>query len=399
MRWTAKKTLYLGYALAGALTIVSASIALISQGQGRDTQANILKSNRTVNDLALLLISSVDITMNQRAFIITGDKGTIANLSEQRQEDTLTRARVAAAIDGAPELTLHFQKYMKYFNQRRAFVDKLNMVRETQGFEAAKELEATKEDDHLLACMGAELSAIMLRTQSELSAQETANYKLQQKAAKAELLTMLLTLVLLSAMGTDLATVAVENRQLYAKLVHYSGFDRLTDIPNRLQMEQRLEKQLARCARDGSLFAVLYIDMDYFKQVNDLYGHSIGDRFLQRAAQRISRQLRPGDLLARIGGDEFMVLLDSLTSRDRAEEIALRLEHCFDRSFSIGDIVIHGDVSIGIAMYPIDGASARSLVQAADQAMYSVKQRHHGYIQHPPVTRTNAPDESILQKV
>ena len=128
MRWTAKKTLYLGYALAGALTIVSASIALISQGQGRDTQANILKSNRTVNDLALLLISSVDITMNQRAFIITGDKGTIANLSEQRQEDTLIRARVAAAIDGAPELTLHFQKYMKYFNQRRAFVDKLNMA-------------------------------------------------------------------------------------------------------------------------------------------------------------------------------------------------------------------------------------------------------------------------------
>jgi diguanylate cyclase (GGDEF)-like protein len=385
MRWTAKKTLYLGYVLAGSLTIVSASIALISQGQGRATQADILESNKIMRDLALLHISSMEITMDQRAFIISGDKSAITDLPKRRVTDNLTRARVAAAIDGDPELTPHFQKYMECINQRRAFVDRLNMVLETQGFDAARELEATKEDDHLLACTRVEINAILVRIQSKLSAQEAANHKSQQKAAKAEILTVLLTLALLAGIGTNLAEVAVENRQLYAKLVHYSSFDRLTDIPNRLQMEHHLKEQLVQCARDGSQFAILYIDLDHFKQVNDLHGHSIGDLYLQRAAQRMSRQLRPIDMLARIGGDEFTVLLGPNTSRDRAEEIALRLEDCLDRPFNIGDVLIHGGASIGIAMYPIDGDDAHALVQAADQAMYSVKQRHHGNAQQPSV--------------
>lgn len=388
MRWTAKKTLCLGYALAGTLTIVSASIALISQRQGRATQADILKSNRIMKDLALLHISSMEITMNQRAFIISGDKRAIADLPERRLTDSLTRARVASAIDGDPELTLHFQKYMECVHQRIAFVDRLNRVLETQGFDAAKRLEATKEDDRLLACTRVEINAILARTQSKLSAQEAANYKLQHRAAVAELLTVLLTLLLLAGIGSNLAEVSVENSQLYAKLVYYSNFDRLTDIPNRLQLEHQLKKQLVQCAADGSQFAILYIDLDHFKQVNDLHGHSIGDLYLQRSAQRMSRQLRSDDLLARIGGDEFAVMLGPSTSRDRAEEIALRLEHCFDKPFTIGEILIHGGASIGIAMYPVDGADAHALVQAADQAMYSVKQRHHGNTR-PPIAAAN----------
>jgi diguanylate cyclase (GGDEF)-like protein len=384
MRWTVKKTLYLGYALAGSLTIVSASIALISQDQGRAIQADILKSNSIVKDLAFLLISSMEITMNQRAFIINGDKSAIADLPERRLADALTRARVAKAIDGDPELTLHFQKYMECTSQRHAFVDKLNRVLETQGFEAARGLEATKEDDRLLACTRAEINAILIRIQNKLSAQEAANRKSQQREAEAELMTVLLMLALLAGIGANLAEVAVENRQLYDKLVYYSNFDRLTDIPNRLQMEHQLEKQLVQCANGSSQFAILYIDLDHFKQVNDLHGHAIGDLYLQRAAQRMGRQLRPDDLLARIGGDEFIVLLAPDTSSDRAEEIALRLEHCFARPFSVGDILIHGGASIGIAMYPIDGADAHALVQAADQAMYSVKHRHHGNMQQSP---------------
>jgi predicted signal transduction protein with EAL and GGDEF domain len=188
-------------------------------------------------------------------------------------------------------------------------VDKLNTVFETQGFDAAKRLEATREDDRLLVCTRVEINAILAQIQNQLSIQEATNYKLQHRVAKAELLTVLLTLVLLAGIGSKLAAVAVENRQLYAKLVYYSNFDRLTDIPNRLQMEHQLKEQLAQCAKEGSQFAIMYIDLDHFKQVNDLYGHTIGDQFLQRAAQRMSRQLRPDDLLARIGGDEFTVLL------------------------------------------------------------------------------------------
>src|SRR5664279_5105253 len=98
----------------------------------------------------------------------------------------------------------------------------------------------------------------------------------------------------------------------------------------------------------------LYIDLDDFKQVNDLLGHQVGDLYLQQVAERMKRQLRPGDLLARLGGDEFGSLIPVVRSRCDVEEIALRLEHCFGEPFIVQDYVLHGSASIGIALYPAD---------------------------------------------
>jgi diguanylate cyclase (GGDEF)-like protein len=176
--------------------------------------------------------------------------------------------------------------------------------------------------------------------------------------------------------GARLATLAIETRKLYSDLLHRSEFDLLTDIHNRFSLDSHLEARIAQAREKASIFGLIYVDLDDFKQVNDRYGHRIGDLFLQEAAVRMKRQLRSVDTLARVGGDEFAVLVPEVRNRAKVEEIALRLERCFEEPFAMEGVVLRGSASVGIALYPEDGTSRDSMLSAADAAMYLAKHRH-----------------------
>jgi diguanylate cyclase (GGDEF)-like protein len=179
--------------------------------------------------------------------------------------------------------------------------------------------------------------------------------------------------------GVRLATLAIETRRLYKDLVYRSEFDLLTDIHNRFSLDRYLEKLIEKSKVDGSIFGLVYVDLDEFKQVNDFYGHHIGDLYLQEISMRMKRQLRSGDMLARLGGDEFAALMPVVQSRSAIEEIAQRLERCFDAPFAVEGNVLRGGASVGVALYPYDGTSADSLLSAADAAMYVAKHtKRHG---------------------
>lgn len=179
------------------------------------------------------------------------------------------------------------------------------------------------------------------------------------------------------SMGAWLATLLIENRSMYADLVHRSEFDLLTDIHNRFSLERQIDKLITRACSESKLegyrFGLIYVDLDKFKQVNDLYGHRIGDLYLQAVAQRMKRQLRPGDVLSRLGGDEFAALVAPVRDRREAQEIADRLERCFEEPFVLDGASIPGSASVGIALYPEDGKSRDALFTRADAAMYAVK--------------------------
>jgi diguanylate cyclase (GGDEF)-like protein len=175
-------------------------------------------------------------------------------------------------------------------------------------------------------------------------------------------------------MGAGLATLAIETSRLYSDLVHRSEFDLLTDIENRFSLERHLEHLIQAARESAGVFGLLYIDLNEFKQVNDVHGHRAGDLYLQEVATRMKRQLRPGDMLARLGGDEFAILVPNVRGRSDVEEIALRLECCFEKPFPGEGYEVHGSASIGIALYPEDGSTKDSLLSAADSAMYVTKQ-------------------------
>jgi diguanylate cyclase (GGDEF)-like protein len=173
--------------------------------------------------------------------------------------------------------------------------------------------------------------------------------------------------------GARLATLAIETRRLYTDLRRRSEFDLLTDIPNRFAMEKFIELQIGEARQSGRILGLIYIDLDKFKPINDTYGHHVGDLFLQAVALRMSRQLLGGDMLARLGGDEFAALVSLQHGRSDMDKILARLESCFDEPFSVEGILLHGEASIGFALFPQDGATQDSLLSAADAAMYVMK--------------------------
>ena len=175
------------------------------------------------------------------------------------------------------------------------------------------------------------------------------------------------------AMAVGLATLAIETRRLYSDLLHRSEFDQLTDIHNRFSLEKLLDAQIEEARLNAGIFGLIYIDLDEFKQVNDLFGHQVGDRYLQEVALRMKSQLRPHDLLARLGGDEFAVLLPAVRSRTEVQEIAQRLERCVEEPFAIDEFTVEGSASLGVALYPEDATTKDTLLSTADAAMYTAK--------------------------
>ncbi len=173
--------------------------------------------------------------------------------------------------------------------------------------------------------------------------------------------------------GAGLATLAIETRRLYDDLLHRSEFDQLTNTHNRASLDRQMDAQIENARLGAGIFGLIYIDLDDFKQINDVYGHQAGDLYLAEVARRMRQQLRPGDVLARLGGDEFAALVPVAHTRADVQEIALRLERSFDDAFDAGGYLLHGSASVGLALYPEDGSTKDSLLSAADAAMYVAK--------------------------
>jgi len=165
-------------------------------------------------------------------------------------------------------------------------------------------------------------------------------------------------------------------------LAHQASHDSLTGLPNRAFFEGRLSRSVRNAARQQDHLALLFLDSDHFKQINDTLGHAVGDEVLISVADRVRAQLREHDLVARLGGDEFAVLLTPLHTRRDAELIAekivasMKLPVQLDSGRSIAT-----SLSVGIAYYPDDGADPASLLNAADAAMYQAKRKRRGHWQ------------------
>jgi PAS domain S-box/diguanylate cyclase (GGDEF) domain len=164
-----------------------------------------------------------------------------------------------------------------------------------------------------------------------------------------------------------------EMRETEAALQHLATHDTLTDLPNRFLMIDRLGQLLARAERSGTAFAVLYLDIDHFKDVNDSHGHELGDLLLQAVAKRLTKSLRQGDTVARIGGDEFVIILETVREIRAADAVGLKVQRALAKSFTLQRHRVKATVSIGISFYPENGGDVDTLLRAADYAMYLAK--------------------------
>jgi len=164
-----------------------------------------------------------------------------------------------------------------------------------------------------------------------------------------------------------------EIRQAEMKLQYAATHDSLTDLPNRFLMEDRLKLMLVRAKRAGTVAAVMFMDIDYLKTVNDTYGHDIGDLLLIALAERLRKCVRESDSVSRIGGDEFVITLEAIREVKDADRMVALLRREISRPLRLGGHKIKVSASIGVALYPLDGEDSEALLRAADVAMYKVK--------------------------
>jgi diguanylate cyclase (GGDEF)-like protein len=161
--------------------------------------------------------------------------------------------------------------------------------------------------------------------------------------------------------------------QANAQLQHVATHDALTGLPNRLLLADRLEQAIARAERQHQRFALIVVDLDRFKSINDSLGHLAGDELLREVAQRLGRVLRKADTLARLGGDEFVLLLNKIENPHDAEIVATKVLEDFARPVTISGLELHISASLGISVSPDDGTDSETLLQHADAAMYHAK--------------------------
>ncbi len=171
----------------------------------------------------------------------------------------------------------------------------------------------------------------------------------------------------------DHAATAFQNSTLLEQVQRQALHDPLTGLPNARLLEDRVGVALAGAARDGHMVALMFLDLDGFKPVNDTYGHAAGDAVLVEVGRRLQQALRAGDTVARLAGDEFVVLLPNVADRGAAEVAARKVDAVFDRPFDVDGSQVQITASTGLALWPDDGGDYRALLREADLAMYRAK--------------------------
>ncbi|MFP3342277.1 diguanylate cyclase [Halomonas sp. SIMBA_159] len=162
-------------------------------------------------------------------------------------------------------------------------------------------------------------------------------------------------------------------REMEQRVLHLAQHDTLTDLPNRAMFFDELGRALAKALRKNGQLALLFIDLDHFKPVNDRWGHGVGDQLLKEAAQRMRLRLRGTDMVGRIGGDEFVALLDGPVTKEEALAVAQQLCHALAEPFALTVADVCVSASIGVALFPLHAGEEATLIHCADQAMYQAK--------------------------
>ncbi|MGF9906397.1 bifunctional diguanylate cyclase/phosphodiesterase [Brevibacillus porteri] len=196
-----------------------------------------------------------------------------------------------------------------------------------------------------------------------------------------------------------LVTRDVTDRKQSEETIHHLAYhDALTDLPNRRMYVQQLSKEMMQAKRFQSNLAVLFLDMDRFKDVNDSFGHDVGDMLLIEASKRLQACLKPGDVVARLGGDEFTIMQNQLQDRSEATALAEQIMNQLQRPFELDGHVFNVSCSIGIALYPQDGDNPEDLLKRADTALYTVKSRgKNGYDFFDPTMEAKSLERILME--
>ena len=317
-----------------------------------------------------------DAENGQRGYLLTGHTLFLDTLEQGRTETENALARLERHAQGFEEIKPVLERIEKLVHQKFNAMDQSIQVQLRAG-EYASHLSITKDKSRELMKL---INDQLAEVDSKLE-HLRANFEqeIRQRMFESLLGAILLGILIIGVLWfsyrrtTDLLEQVIENQAVAKQASHQADHDLLTGLPNRRSVDVHLANTYQMAKHTSQQFAILFMDLDGFKQVNDKYGHEVGDALLIEVANRFKKVLRQSDFLARQGGDEFVLVVANYLYRLELTQLAHRLIQLFVQPVMVNGIPLEIGVSIGIAEYPHHGKNVKQLLHVADKAMYDSK--------------------------
>lgn len=372
-KWSITRVFVYGLAFAGFAAILLVwSIYHITNTIMR-TATSVSQGYEVISSIKNLQSHLVDAETGERGYVITGDPGYFPTYRDTLQKIQWDEDLIAALTAGSPTQKARYAALQGLIAYRLKTIQMIVETRKAGGVDAAHQLVSINEDKLEMDRIRVVLNQMEEEENSQL------NIRIRDRDLAYQQFwwnfgALILTMAA-SAAWQYLQVRRVMQLETRAKqqIRHLAEHDPLTDLPNRRQLQSKLEMSIAFAKRSGKMVAVMFIDLDGFKAVNDSMGHQTGDDLLKEVAQRLRQGTRSSDLVARLGGDEFVVVLSELDSPEDATLLASKLNELIARPISIGGKNIRISTSIGISIYPTNGRSGEELLGKADDAVYQAK--------------------------
>ena len=382
-----EKRVLIIYAVLLAMVMGAALYALRVTHELLETQQALFRITDTLIALDLYVDAMEDAEDGQRGFLITGDASYLQSYAAAVAGMAGNQERLRSLIGSDdPRAESQLNELERQCQHKLSELARTIALRRSEVFDAARTAalsSAGKRDMDRIRAVSSQMADQFLAERSSLRVD--AGERVTRLTATELALLAAVSVVALATL-VILLRITKDKQRLLEQLEHRAHYDELTQLPNRTMLRDFMSFTVHNASRTHGRFAVLMMDLDGFKEVNDRFGHHTGDQVLVEAARRFSACLRQGDVISRLGGDEFAVLLPALADTQDAAKLAQRLAECFDAPVlpDVPDCRI--GVSVGIALYPGDGEDPDQLLQAADRAMYLAKRdraaqryRFHGW--------------------
>lgn len=372
-KWSITHIFTYGFAIAsiaGALLIWSiyrVTTTIMS------TATSVSQTYEVISSFKNLQQRLVDAETAERGFVITGTPDSLPAFSGALQKIQWESDLIAALVADNAGQMVRFTQLQKLIAYRLKTLQMIVDTRAAGGVDAAHQLVSIDEDNIEMA----RIHNVLTQMENEENTQLNVRLKARDVAYQEFWWSFFALIVTMSASTAwqylQVRRIMHLEAEAKRRIRHLAEHDPLTELPNRRQLQQKLDMAIAYAKRSGKRVAVMFIDLDGFKAVNDTLGHQAGDELLKVVAQRLRQATRSSDLVARLGGDEFVVVLSELDELADATRLAAKLNRLISMPIPVAGTQANISTSIGISLYPANGKSSAELMGKADDAVYQAK--------------------------
>lgn len=372
-KWSINKVFTYGFLIASLVGIFLAWSIYQVTTTIMNTATAVSQGYEVVSAIKNLHAQLLEIETSERGFVITGDTTTLPAHQELLQKIQWQSDLLTALTAKNPTQKVQMAQLQELINYRLKTIQMVMETRKAGSIDASHLLVSPTEDK-------LEMSRIQnVLNKMEEEENDDLNLRIHaRELAYSEFWWNVGALIFILAASSIWQYLQVRRimhleAQARQRIRHMAEHDPLTDLPNRRQLQSKLDLAIAFSKRSGKKVAVMFIDLDGFKAINDTMGHQAGDCLLKEVAKRLRHGTRDSDLVARLGGDEFVVVLSDIDHREDATALAGKLNELIARPMSINDQIVRISTSIGISIFPENGKSGEELLGKADDAVYQAK--------------------------